>query len=289
MRPAAVLVLLLPVALAAACSREAAPPAPAQSAELPIAGLPAIEAPRLLEQTRALSSDEFKGRKPGTEGETRTVEYLEQQFKALGLQPGNTDGTYVQDVRLVGITGSEQRPLTVTGHGKKATLKWRDDVVAWTKRVADAASLENSEMVFVGYGVAGARVRLGRLQGRRREGQDDRRAGQRPAGARSRQGRRARRETVRRPGDDLLRPLDLQVRGGRAAAAPPASSSSTRPARPATRSRSCRASLGEQFDLDAADSNMGRASVEGWLSLDAGAGAVGDGGAGLRRAQGAGR
>ena len=146
-------VLLLPVALAAACSREPAPPAPDQPAPVPLSGLPAIEASRLLEQTRTLSSDAFQGRKPGTEGETRTVAYLEEQLKALGLQPGNTDGTYVQDVRLVGLTPSEQRPLTVTGHGSNATFTWKDEVVAWTRHVADSASLDNSELVFVGYGV----------------------------------------------------------------------------------------------------------------------------------------
>ncbi len=150
--------LLLPVALAAACSREPASPAPAQTAQaqpapLPVSALPAIEASRLLEQTRTLSSDAFQGRKPGTEGETRTVAYLEQQFKALGLQPGNTDGTYVQDVRLVGLTPSQQRPLTVAGAGKKATFTWKDEVVAWTRHVSESASIENSELVFVGYGV----------------------------------------------------------------------------------------------------------------------------------------
>jgi Zn-dependent M28 family amino/carboxypeptidase len=150
MRSVAAVVLLLPVALAAACSRE---PAPEGAATVPLTALPTIEASRLLEHTRTLSSDAFQGRKPGTEGETRTVAYLEEQFKALGLQPGNTDGTYVQDVRLVGLTPSEQRPLTVTGHGNTTTFKWKDEVVAWTRHVADSASLDDSELVFVGYGV----------------------------------------------------------------------------------------------------------------------------------------
>ena len=50
---------------------------------------------------------------PGTEGEELTGEYLISQFKALGLKPGNPDGTYVQKVPLVGITGSEAQPLTI--------------------------------------------------------------------------------------------------------------------------------------------------------------------------------
>ena len=62
-----------------------------------------------------------------------------------------------------------------------------------------------------------ARVQLGRLQGRRRQGQDHRRARERPAGARRRRSREARRQGLQRQGDDVLRPLDLQVRGGREA------------------------------------------------------------------------
>ena len=48
-----------------------------------------------------------------------------------------------------------------------------------------------------------------------------------------------------------------------------ASSSSTRPGRPDIRLRSCKATCGERFDLVTPDKNMGRASIEGWLSLDA--------------------
>ena len=80
------------------------------------------------------------------------MQYLEAEFKKLGLKPGNTDGTYIQKVPLVGITGTEAKPLTVTGKAR-GTFKWRDDVVAWTKHVADGASIENSELVFAGYGV----------------------------------------------------------------------------------------------------------------------------------------
>ncbi|MGC8989596.1 MAG: hypothetical protein ACP5MD_05695 [Verrucomicrobiia bacterium] len=66
---------------------------------------PRIEANRLLDHVRVLSSDEFEGRAPGTVGETKTVEYIIRQFKELGLEPGNPNGTYVQDVLMVGITG----------------------------------------------------------------------------------------------------------------------------------------------------------------------------------------
>jgi Zn-dependent M28 family amino/carboxypeptidase len=99
-----------------------------------------------------LSSDEFEGRAPGTKGEERSVQYLEAQFKKVGLAPGNTDGTYVQKVPLVGITPAPA-PLAFKKGGRQQTLKWKEDVVAWTKHVAERASIDGSELVFVGYGV----------------------------------------------------------------------------------------------------------------------------------------
>ena len=106
----------------------------------------------LLAHTKVLSSDEFEGRLPGTVGEKRTVAYLVDQFKKAGLKPGNTDGSYVQRVPLVGIT-SAPAPLVVKKDSEEQTLKWRDEVVAWTKHVAETASIADSELVFVGYGV----------------------------------------------------------------------------------------------------------------------------------------
>src|SRR6185295_10158451 len=104
------------------------------------------------QHTKVLSSDEYEGRAPGTRGEELTVAYLTEQFQKVGLQPGNTDGTFVQKVPLVGITPTPA-PLTFKKGSQQQTLKWKDDVVAWTKHVADHASIDNAELVFVGYGV----------------------------------------------------------------------------------------------------------------------------------------
>jgi Zn-dependent M28 family amino/carboxypeptidase len=151
------LAVLLLVVIACACSRQPSENGTAHSAATPSAAaidtMPRFDSARLLEHIKVLSSDEFEGRAPGSKGEELTVKYLEDEFKKIGLQPGNTDGTYIQNLPLVGITGANASPLTVTGGGKKATFKWRDEVVAWTRRVADTASIENSELIFAGYGV----------------------------------------------------------------------------------------------------------------------------------------
>ncbi len=145
-------------AAAAACgnSEETPPPAtqpPTQSAGATIPAAPAVDANAILERIKVLSSDEYEGRAPGTKGEDLTVKYLVDESKTLGLQPGNPDGTYVQKVPLVGITGAQAQPLTITKGAQKKAYKWSDEVVAWTRRVADTSSIADSDIIFAGYGV----------------------------------------------------------------------------------------------------------------------------------------
>ena len=113
-----------------------------------------IGAETLLEVTATLASDAFEGRAPGSEGETKTVEYLTEQFAALGLTPGNPDGTWVQAVPLVGITSLSGDSLVVSRDGEDSPHPGagRSDYVAWTKHVVDEVSVADAEIVFVGYG-----------------------------------------------------------------------------------------------------------------------------------------
>ena len=111
-----------------------------------------IGAGTLLDVTATLASDAFEGRAPGSEGETKTVAYLTEQFAALGLTPGNPDGTWVQAVPLVGITSLSGDSLVVSRDGNVRTLEPAADYVAWTKHVVDEVSVADAEIVFVGYG-----------------------------------------------------------------------------------------------------------------------------------------
>src|SRR5262245_16975014 len=143
---------------AAACSKSEAPASPAATpapaaAPVAITRMPKFDAAPMLERIKVLSSDEFEGRKPGTKGEDLTVKYLEDAFKELGLKPGNVDGSYIQKVPMVGITATNTAPLTISKGATKRTFRWKDDVVAWTKHVADGASIADSDIIFAGYGV----------------------------------------------------------------------------------------------------------------------------------------
>ena len=113
---------------------------------------PAISIDRMKEATRVLSSDEFEGRAPGTAGEEKTLSYLVEQFKAVGLQPGNK-GSWFQDVPLVEITGKNYTPLTVTGGKAPLSFTYGSDFVGATYRATPRIDLKDSELVFVGYGI----------------------------------------------------------------------------------------------------------------------------------------
>ena len=111
-----------------------------------------IEAAELLRHVKTLSADEFEGRAPGTRGEELTVAYLTKAFRDAGLKPGNPDGTFVQPVPLVGSTA---RDVKVSFRIKEQTfdLSFPTQAVVWTKRFVPEINVENSELVFVGYGV----------------------------------------------------------------------------------------------------------------------------------------
>ena len=113
--------------------------------------LEAITPDGLLAHIKVLASDEFEGRAPGSKGEELSVKYITDQFKKIGLTPGNPDGTYTQQVPLAGIQ-SEPRMSFVIGD-KTMDLKYQDDFVASSARLQPEIKIEKSDLVFVGYGV----------------------------------------------------------------------------------------------------------------------------------------
>src|SRR4051812_31868222 len=111
----------------------------------------AITAADLLKHIKVLASDEFEGRAPGSKGEELSVKYIYEQFKALGLQPGNPNGTYIQEVPLAGIVTTPTASFTIGD--KKTELKFPEDYVASSARLQTEIKSENTDVVFVGYGV----------------------------------------------------------------------------------------------------------------------------------------
>ncbi len=113
--------------------------------------LEAITPDGLLAHIKVLASDEFEGRAPGTKGEELSVKYITDQFKKIGLKPGNPDGTYTQEVPLAGIKGEPKMSFAI---GDTITeLKYPDDFVASSARLGPEIRVDNSDVVFVGYGI----------------------------------------------------------------------------------------------------------------------------------------
>lgn len=105
----------------------------------------------LMQHIKVMSADEYEGRGPGTKGEELTVKYLTEQYQRIGLKPGNPDGTFVQKVPLVGFTGVPTASFNVGD--KQMDLTFPQDYVAVSRRFVPESKVENSDMVFVGYGV----------------------------------------------------------------------------------------------------------------------------------------
>jgi Zn-dependent M28 family amino/carboxypeptidase len=266
--------VLAVVAAASGGCREREPTAarattqPAPSANVPLASLPKIEPQPILDRIKVLSSDEFEGRAPGQKGEDLTVQYLEGEYKKLGLKPGNSDGTYIQKVPLVGITAAPTRPLTIAHSGQTHTFKWRDEVVAWTKHVSDTAAIDRSEVVFVGYGVEAPEYNWDDFKGVDVKGKTIIVLINDPA--------------VRDPADPSK--LDPKTFNGNAmtyygrwtykfeegARKGAAAVLIVHEEGPAGYPFSVvQGNLNEKFDLVTPDKNMGRAAIEGWITVDA--------------------
>ena len=110
----------------------------------------AITEKGLLDTIKVLASDEFEGRAPGSKGEEKTVGWLTAQFKALGLEPGNPDGSWVQKVPMRAQTPSPRFSYSVGG--KTVALSFPDDFVASSTGPDTSVRIRYSEIVFVGYG-----------------------------------------------------------------------------------------------------------------------------------------
>jgi len=123
----------------------------AGTASLSAATPPTLSAASILQHVKVLASDEFEGRAPASLGEEKTVAYLVEEFKKIGLAPGNPNGTYVQNVPMIGITSQP----TATFIAGEQTFKPTHliDYVALSKRVTPRVDVNASEIVFVGYGI----------------------------------------------------------------------------------------------------------------------------------------
>ncbi len=233
------------LALLLAASTLAASPLAAQS----------FSVPRLSQDIKTLSSDAYEGRGPATPGEAKTVAYLTQQLKAAKVQPGGdvVDGQrqYTQRVPLLQSSWSADPVVTLSLINRSAVAgiaggavagrlaQGTDIAVRAPLNGASQLQLANAPLVFAGYGVQAPERQWDDFKGMDVRGKilvvfinDPDFDG--PLGRW--------RPRLRRQGDDLLRPLDLQIRTGRQARR------RRRPDRPRGRARLLRLGDGQEFE-----------------------------------------
>ena len=116
-----------------------------------------ITAEELAAYIKELSDDSYLGRKPFTEGERKTVTFLETELKKQGLQSGNGD-KYTQDVPLVEVKSVPSPEMQITGNGKNLSFKLNHDYVIFSEREQESIAVNNSELVFCGFGVVAPEI-----------------------------------------------------------------------------------------------------------------------------------
>lgn len=154
------------VALVLACGgddpepvRAAPEPAPSPTGTADIAKaipaeLPTVDVALLRRHMEPLASDAFEGRRPGSPGGAKTVAYVEDQMRALGLEPAGDDGTYRQSVpmRALTVDPGRSRAALQPPRGQPVPLRALEDVVIGSRQEAGTTQFE-AELVFAGYGV----------------------------------------------------------------------------------------------------------------------------------------
>ena len=112
----------------------------------------AIEEDNLHKHTKILSSDEFGGREPGSLGGELTKNYIKDEFKSYGLKP-------IKDKFLLEVPLSKmevdltQSFLSIEVNGKNKNLIPGKEAVFWSKRVQESININDSDLIFMGYGV----------------------------------------------------------------------------------------------------------------------------------------
>ncbi len=149
--------LLISILFLSACQRDqdtSGPETKAAEAEISLQNaVPVTDTDRIMSNIGELSSDEYGGREPMSEGERLTLDFIESRFRDMGLEPLFGD-SYLQPVELVSIE-ADAATAQMTFHmgGKDRLVKHEDEMVIGTTRVVPESRIKASEVVFVGYGI----------------------------------------------------------------------------------------------------------------------------------------
>ncbi len=108
--------------------------------------------PDMQRYVSSLGSDSFMGRAPFTKGEEITVAYLAQELANIGFEPAFGE-SYFQEVPMVKIRSSVLNPVRITGKGKEFEFSSPGQLAIISPQTTDVVSVENSPVVFAGFGI----------------------------------------------------------------------------------------------------------------------------------------
>ena len=110
-----------------------------------------------------LSDDLLEGRGPGLRGSEIAAQYIATQFALYGLKPGGDNGTYLQQINMVGMNAIPEKTTMSIIPPKRPEgqigimlysydLKYGDDYTVSNRTLTPVVDID-APIVFVGYGV----------------------------------------------------------------------------------------------------------------------------------------
>lgn len=113
-----------------------------------------FSAQRLSDEIRIISADDFQGRYPGTDGEKKTLDWLQAQYEAMGLAPGGPNGQWLQPVDLLQLTPAGAAVAAWTGmDGVRHPLTPGTDLTLRAVNPRGRGAVADGPVVFAGYGI----------------------------------------------------------------------------------------------------------------------------------------
>lgn len=125
----------------------------ASLAQMGLAQMSDISGERIRAHVKFLASDLLEGRGVGVRGGDLATEYIAAQFALAGARPAGDNGTYFQNLTLVGVDPQPTAQLSAIGATGSIEFRWLDDFVGVTNRQTPEASFD-AETVFVGHGIS---------------------------------------------------------------------------------------------------------------------------------------
>src|SRR2546426_8471840 len=113
-----------------------------------------ISSPRIRAHVKFLSSDLLEGRGVGARGGDVASEYIATEFALAGLKPAGDNGTYFQNVPLIGLETEKSAQLSAGN----LSLRWLDDFVGASQTQTPDTKFD-AEAVFVGHGIVAPEFR----------------------------------------------------------------------------------------------------------------------------------